>query len=173
MIQVGTMVALTVLFLKKESDAFVLQRGFLFDGNGPWANQIYGRSTPWTNQIYGKGNDYESEARDIILPVQFVSAGEFQLESNLSYDIIQSDDGEQTGFLPTEKRVPVGYSTVSKRIHTCAFMRRLGLPIGLCFNRTGQKPKVPEKDENPGQAAYAYLERQWPVHSMLGGGVGR
>lgn len=154
MIQAGTMAALIVVFLKKESDAFVLQRGFLFGGN-----------------------DYEREDRNVILPVQLVSAEEIPIKSSLSYEIIQTDDEEPTGFVPTEKRAPAGFSTVSKRIHTCAFMRRLGLPIGLCFKRTrngtSQKPKAPEKDANPGQAAYAYLERQWPVHSMLGGGVGR
>lgn len=63
-----------------------------------------------------------------------------------------------------------------KRIHTCAFMRRLGLPIGLCFS--GSRSRVPTETQHaepaPSQTdPYAYLEDHWPVHSLLGGGVGR
>ena len=74
---------------------------------------------------------------------------------------------------PIEKR-----SDFRKRIHTCAFMRRMGVPIGLCFSNLR---KINEENKNKIRAQsslstrdpYKYLERQWQGHTMLGGGVGR
>ena len=67
-------------------------------------------------------------------------------------------------------------NSMIKRIHTCAFMRRLGIPVSLCFNsgRSRVSPKPQQAEPVMSQAdAYSYLEDHWPVHSLLGGGVGR
>ncbi|XP_052798806.1 uncharacterized protein LOC128230518 [Mya arenaria] len=82
-------------------------------------------------------------------------------------------------FVPVMKRSDGGLMSVSKRIHTCAFMRRLGLPIGLCLRgsrsrvssvpRQVPEPAAPRRKTNP----YAYLKGQWPMQHMLGGSVGK
>lgn len=73
------------------------------------------------------------------------------------------------------KRSYFGNSMI-KRIHTCAFMRRLGLPIGFCFGGRRQRIQHVTPRPEPAQPkpdAYSYLQNQWPVNSLLGGGVGR
>lgn len=73
------------------------------------------------------------------------------------------------------KRGGFSYS-MTKRIHTCAFMRRLGLPIGLCFSGKRPRTRQPRPRPEPAEykpSAYSYLEDHWPVHSFLGGAVGR
>ncbi|KAH3887627.1 hypothetical protein DPMN_011645 [Dreissena polymorpha] len=62
---------------------------------------------------------------------------------------------------------------VVKRIHTCAFMRRLGLPIGYCLGSARERPVVETLSRRPVSDAYEYLRRHWPVNTMLGGSVGR
>lgn len=96
-----------------------------------------------------------------------------------------ADGGEifgQYGYLQNQnsvsKRDKYRHLSMTKRIHTCAFMRRLGLPIGLCFNGRRVNKQTPRQrtsgpEKTPAKDAYAYLQRSWPVHSMLGGGVGR
>ncbi|XP_053384616.1 uncharacterized protein LOC128550177 [Mercenaria mercenaria] len=130
--------------------------------------------------------DYGSDVRDLTFPGHIVYSIEqippnepFLTDSDISNAIYQdmASKKQQGGIMLPMKRALNGLPEVSKRIHTCAFMRRLGLPIGLCFkgsrNRVIQQPRVQEDAETPEQDAYAYLERQWPVHSMLGGGVGK
>lgn len=123
-------------------------------------------------------NDEHSEFMGMPLPVPIVfHSGWSQLNHIPIPDIIQNV-GDKTDFenIPM-KRALDNLPMMDKRIHTCAFMRRLGLPIGLCFkgarSRASQQQRVHEAQDNRQEDAYAYLARQWPVNSILGGGVGR
>lgn len=156
----GAITFLLTVFLTTEANSYVLPTG---------------KYTPSRKYLKSESN-----------PVQVFYSGMIPIEHTPFSDFTENNvvfaDFEDTGIrqgqtrsMSAAKRGQGDIYTVSKRIHTCAFMRRLGLPIGLCFKgqRNKQKPKEPEQEVRPDQDAYEYLARLWPVHSMLGGGVGR
>jgi hypothetical protein len=164
MIQIGAFTILIMaMFLKTEAVSLFLPQGFLYGQNNPWSRHIY---------MYPDPNlDYGSEVNVDTFPGEkFISYDQMQPYVNMP---LQKDRAAPP---LAAKRAFNGLPTIAKRIHTCAFMRRLGLPIGLCFkgsrSRVSQQPAVEEAD-SPEQDAYDYLQTQWPVQSMFGGAVGK
>ena len=173
MIQFGAVSIVTVaMFLKTEAVSLLIPPGFLNGQNYPWSRRLYMYSEPRL--------EYGTDIKDLTFPGQItLFTGSLSNEQIKPYERVNVNMPlqEDPEVLPlTTKRTINALPMISKRIHTCAFMRRLGLPIGLCFkgsrNRVSQQP-VEETEESPEQNAYDYLQRQWPVHSMLGGGVGK
>lgn len=80
----------------------------------------------------------------------------------------ESSELRTTGNMPKRS----AHIPLVKRIHTCAFMRRLGLPIGYCFGSARARPVVETLSGRPISDAYEYLRSHWPVNTMLGGSVG-
>ena len=124
---------------------------------------------------YAKSNDDDYSSNDDNVAESF--ARRRRTRPGLSYKPWNEDGymAVDSNFLPS-KRAVAGFQ-VRKRIHTCAFMSRLGLPIGTCFAGVTGRRRIPIKKPRPSPRlradAYAILEKHWPLHSMLGGGVGR
>jgi len=71
------------------------------------------------------------------------------------------------------KRDDHTYHKLAKRIHSCALMRRMGLPIAMCMRGPRRVPAATEATEPRQEDSYDYLKGQWPVQHMLGGSVGK
>ena len=73
--------------------------------------------------------------------------------------------GKDTEFHTNAKRLPQRF-VKEKRIHFCGFLRRMKSPIGTCVRRPKPLPIASAVN------AYTYLLSKWPIHTMLGGGIG-
>ena len=73
--------------------------------------------------------------------------------------------GKDTEIHTSAKRLPQRF-VKEKRIHFCGFLRRMKSPIGTCVRRPDPLPIASAVN------AYMYLLSKWPIHTMLGGGIG-